>query len=107
MFKLKTTPTVKRQITVILPDDSKGDFTAHLEILSDADFTELLEANDDAALVRRITKKVEGIGDEQGNPLSDDEALEGVLGDTSCIAAISAEYIHVVKGRNLRRNSRR
>jgi len=109
MFKLNANKTFKRKVTVFTPSEevnkyTEGNFTATFLILSQGEIQDL-EDNDDT-LLSKVLKGVEDIGDENGNPLPNNEdTLTLIRNDACCSAACIREYIRGMKGKNLRQKN--
>lgn len=112
MYRINKERTFTRDVTVIFPDpnqegkDSKGTFKATFKLLSQSELNEIYDLGD-VDFLREVLKRVSGIGDENGNPLPDEEAIEAVLDDSCAVSAMVGEYFEHVKGRNFRRKRSR
>lgn len=112
MFKLSKNTTFKRPVTVVTPTDdgeTKGTFTARFKRLPQSRVDEILSgyADDesDTSLLDEILVGVEGIADEHGNPLPDnDETLAAVKDDSCARVALVAEYFKAITKKNQRKN---
>ncbi len=112
MFKLSSNATFKRQITVVTPTDdgeTKGTFTAKFKRLPQSRIDQILSSytddESDASLLDEILVSVEGIADEDGNPmLSDDTTLSKVKDDSCARVALVAEYFKAITKKNQRKN---
>jgi hypothetical protein len=112
MYRINKERTFTRDVTVIFPDpnkegkDSKGTLTATFKLLPQSEFEEALDLGD-VDFLRKVLKRVSGIGDESGNPVPDEEAMEAVLDDSCAVSAMVAEYLECTKGKNFRRKRSR
>jgi len=103
MFKVQKNNTVKRRIEVLFPADgdgyeSAGEFTAELKILSE----ERMEALADAPFVELVEEalvSVSDVGDADGNPLPQEQAMEAVLNSPQAVSAIAKQIYEMHRGR--------
>ena len=105
MFKITKDKTFEREVTVVTPTDkgsTTGTFTGVFRILNEGALHEL---SDDGDIARGVLKSVKDVGDENGNELPPDEALEAVLADTGAVTAITVLYFKERKSKNLRRKN--
>lgn len=102
MFKKRTANTFTRDVTVYFPDNTKGTYEAEFEYLDQEQYESLLSESE-STLVDRVLKCANRVADEDGNPITGEEARTVILGDACAVAATAMEYIDAMKGRNLRR----
>jgi len=84
MLRLTKTNAVSRTIKLRLPTEkpnvfNEGDITAKVTLLPKDELRVLLDADQgDAEFLRRILVSIEGLGTEEGEPISGDSALAEV-----------------------------
>ncbi len=116
MFKLSTNATFKRKVTVFTPTDdgeTKGTFTAQFKRLPQSRINQILsgrayEDSDDetdVSLLDEILISVDGISDDQGQPLPCDDSLLTAIKDDSCArVALVASYFKAITEKNQQKN---
>ncbi len=90
MLRLTKTTTVARSIKLRLPTENpntfnEGTITAHVKVLTKDELRVQADTDQsDAEFLRRILVSVEGLGDENGEPLKGDAALAEVYSGAWC-----------------------
>jgi len=111
MFKVQKNSIFKRQVTVITPTDdgeTKGTFTARFKRIPHSQIEAAMSSADvdaDLTLLDKVLVGVEGIADEDGNPLPDNDDTISLIKEDSCArTATVSEYFAATIKKNQRKN---
>ncbi|MPS34464.1 MAG: hypothetical protein E2593_04055 [Stenotrophomonas sp.] len=90
MLRLKKTDAVARQVNLRLPTENpnsfnEGTITVMVKVLTKEELRDLANAElGDAEYLRRILISVDGLGDDEGQPIKGEKALEEVYTGAWC-----------------------
>lgn len=112
MFKINSERTFKREVTVFIPNNegkhTKGTFSATYRLLPQDELDKILTGDledEDSGFLDEILVAVEGIADQDGNELSNSEALAGVKNDVCARVALVKEYFEAIQKKQSRRKN--
>lgn len=111
MFKLEEQKNIKWPVTVNIPCDggrtTKGEFTAHFELLPQDEFREIY-AQDNASdedLLRRVLTGWDGVADADGQPIEyNEDTREMMIRIPYVRAAMITAYLECSHGKAARKN---
>lgn len=108
-FKKRSTNTFKKKVSVFLGDESLGDLDVTFVQLSQDEFSDLVENENDAGLCKRV---IQAVGDipvdgSEGEVIKGQDAIDLVLNDASCVSACAVEYMETLKSGNFRKRGAR
>lgn len=105
MFKRRDNATWTKPVTVHFPEGGTGTFKCRFKSISQDEFETLLPQGD-LAMFDAVVDGVDEVGDEDGNPLPPDQALDAIRADSCCVPAAVSQYIED-RGAAFRRKPRR
>ena len=102
-FTKSASNTYTRGVAVFLGDQTLGDLNVTFDVLTQAEFDNLVTNENDVGLCTRVIKAVGDIPVEGSNEvIKGEDAINLVLTHPACVAACAAQYMEDFKGRNFR-----
>jgi len=110
MFKANPNRTFTRTVTVYTPSESnpkahtKGEFRAEFKQLSESRIEELQQEGD-SKFLDEVLLGAREVGDENGDELPSDQAVQVIKEDSCAAAATVSEYINSTIRKNATRKN--
>lgn len=101
-YKRKALNVFPKLVTVLFPDDSTGDIKAQFKYVKQEELESLLEQGDVAMLREVLVSAGEIEIEGTSEVLTGADAINEVLSDACAVAALTADYVEVMKSRNFR-----